>query len=368
MVEQAEAEKIKIRFQPKREHDFATVCKERVDEYFRENHISRHANAAMVFKTLLHFGLLISLYVGILSESFSKPVLLLMCMAMGIIHGLIGVNVGHDALHGAYSSSSRLNKIIGYSYDFVGLSSYVWKISHNFIHHIYTNIPGVDHDIGKEPLLRLSPEDKLYSFHKWQHLYIFPLYCFTGINWIFVSDYAFFFAEMKKRKIPKKDIFAFFFFKVLHVTLFLIIPLVVMTFPWWQILIGFLALQFAGGFTVAVIFQLAHVVDGLEYPQPDAEGLMENQWAEHEMHTTANFATANPFVNYVCGGLNFQIEHHLFPYLCHVHYTAVSPIVRQTAEEFGLPYHENVTFTGAVKSHLRLLKKLGHGQQLVNEQ
>lgn len=350
----------RIKFKPKTKKDFASVCRDRVEAYFSKNRISRHANFSMYLKTFLHFVILAGLYVAILSESFSKPVLLVMCMLMGIIHGLIGVNVGHDALHGAYTSSSSWNKMLGYSFDFVGLSSYVWKVTHNFIHHIYTNIPGVDHDIGKGPILRFSPKDKHYWFHRYQHIYCLPLYCFTGINWVLISDYVFFIDELKKKRVPSKEIFYFFFFKALNLLLFLVIPLVYMTFPWWQIVIGYLALQFAGGFTVALIFQLAHLVEGLDFPEPDSQGLMENQWAEHEMHTTCNFGTRNPIINYVCGGLNFQIEHHLFPYICHVHYTNISPIVKQTAKEFGLPYHENPSGTEAVLSHLRQLKKLGN--------
>lgn len=363
MGQQAVLGEKKIRFRPKRESDFASVCKERVEAYFTTNQISRHANLSMYIKSILHVAILVSLYFTILNESFSKPVLLLCCMAMGVVQGLIGVNISHDALHGAYTSSSRWNKVLGYTFDFVGLSSYVWKITHNFVHHIYTNVPGVDHDIGKGPVLRFSPKDKHYWFHRFQHIYFFPLYCLTGLNWIFFSDYFFLAEEAKKRPIPKQELFWFFCFKVINLVTFIVVPFMVMSFPWWQILIGYLALQFAGGFTVALIFQLAHLVEGLDYPLPDSEGLMENQWAEHEMHTTANFGTRNPLINYVCGGLNFQIEHHLFPYVCHVHYTNISPIVRETAHEFGLPYHENKSGTEAVLSHIRQLKRLGSGYE-----
>lgn len=351
---------VRIRFQPKTENDFATVVKERVDAYFTKNGISRHANGEMLIKSFLHVIVFAGLYFGILSEEFSKPVMLLMAMGIGIMHGFVGVNISHDALHGAYSSNSRINKILGYTFDFVGLSSYVWKVTHNFHHHIYTNIPGVDHDIEQTFLLRFSPKDKHYWFHRYQHWYTFLFYCLTGINWIFYSDYKCFLSDRKKRQTPMGEVIAFFFFKALNFTLFFIIPMIVMTLPWWQILIGYMALQVVGGFVVALIFQLAHMVEGLEYPEPDSQGLMENQWAEHEMLTTCNFATKNWFVNYVCGGLNFQVEHHLFPYVCHVHYTEISPIVKKTALEFGLPYNENPTFTSAVISHLRHLRNLGN--------
>lgn len=354
-------ETVNIRFQPKKENDFATVVKQRVDHYFVEKGISRHANWVMYLKGILLLTVFFGLYFAVLSEEFSKPVMLVMAMIIGALHGFIGTNISHDALHNAYSANSKVNRWLGYSFDFVGLSSYVWKVTHNFHHHIYTNVPGVDHDISHMDLLRFSPKDKHYWFHRYQQYYTFFLYTLTGANWMFYSDYQLFLAERKKRKTPTNEIVLFFFFKALNFTLFFIIPMIVMTLPWWQILIGYIALQLAGGFFISLIFQLAHMVEGLEYPEPDANGVMENQWAAHEMMTTCNFATDNRFINYVCGGLNFQVEHHLFPYICHVHYKAISPIVKQTAHEFGLPYHENPTFTQAIISHFRHLKKLGTG-------
>lgn len=354
-------EVVRIRFQPKADNDFATVVKHRVDAYFAEKGISRHANWEMYGKAFLHVVVFLGLYLGILSEEFSKPVMLIMATIIGIMHGLVGMNISHDALHNAYSSSSRVNKLLGYTYDFVGLSSYVWKVTHNFHHHIYTNVPGVDHDIQQSIFLRFSPKDKHYWFHKYQHFYTFFFYCLTGINWMFFSDYKWMLTERVKRQISTGEMVAFFFFKALNFTLFFIIPMLVMTLPWWQIVIGYLFLQIGGGFFSAILFQLAHMVEGLKYPEPDEDGFMENQWAEHEMFTTCNFGTKNRVLNYVCGGLNFQVEHHLFPYVCHVHYPKISPIVKQTALEFGLPYNENPSFTRAIISHIRHLKKLGSG-------
>jgi len=352
---------VRIRFKPKSENDFATVVKKRVDAYFAEKRISRHANWVMYGKAALHLIVFAALYAAILSEQFSKPAMILMAMVIGILHGWVGVNVTHDALHGAFSSSSKVNKIVGYLFDFCGLSSYVWRDSHNFHHHIYTNVPGIDHDIEQNIFLRFSPTDKHYWFHRYQHYYWPLFYCLTGVNWIFFSDYKWFFAESAKRQMPTNEIVAFFFFKALNFTLFFVIPMLVMTLPWWQIVIGYAALQLAGGFFVALIFQLAHMVEGLEYPEPNTEGLMEHQWAVHEMLTTCNFGTQNGFLNYFCGGLNFQVEHHLFPYVCHVHYSKISPIVKLTALQFGLPYNENPSLMAAIKSHVRHLKKLGQG-------
>ncbi len=341
--------------------DFGAVVKERVHAYFKENNLSRHATPIVHLKTAGLFIALAILYFVILMETVSPPALLGLCVVIGVIQGLIGVNIAHDALHGSYSSRSSINHFLGHAFDLVGPSSLIWKSTHNFNHHIYTNIPGLDHDIDKGAALCLSPKDEPHWYHRFQHLYIGFLYCLTTINWIFYSDYIFFFQERKRKKFPTRTTVEFFLFKALNFVVFIGIPLAVMTLPWWQILLGCFIFQCAGGMTVAIIFQLAHLVEHVEFPEPDPEGLMGNQWADHEMMTTANFGTHNIWLTHIVGGLNFQIEHHLFPYVSHVHYPSIAPIVRKTAKEFGLPYHENPSFFSALGSHLRILKKFGGG-------
>lgn len=352
----------KVKFVGKTQNDFISTVKQRVEKYFIEKKISRYSNMTMYLKSCLLIAVMALLYTVIIFEAASLPILLICSMFLGIISGMIGINISHDALHGSYSSNLLLNRLLGYTYDFVGLSSCVWKITHNYNHHIYTNIAGMDHDIDKAILLRLSSKDMLYRFHYYQNWYIVFLYSLTGINWIYLSDYLYLYREFDKQKIPYSELYIFFFFKILNFIVFLGIPLMVMTIPWWQILIGYLALQMVGGITVALIFQLAHLVENVHFPEPDHQGVIHQQWGIHEMMTTSNFATANPFINYICGGLNFQVEHHLFPYICHVHYKSIAPIVKETAKEFNLPYNENTTVRKALKSHFRLIKRLGRVQ------
>lgn len=358
-INQPNKEERRIKFGPKPPDDFYAVLKERVDQFFRKNSLPRHANGKMILKSIFFITLATALYFILLLNTFNLLGMLATAMLLGITKGMIGVNVSHDALHGSYSSNAVVNRVLGYTYDVLGLSSWVWKITHNYNHHIFTNIHGMDHDIDKAILLRFSPNDKLYPFHYYQNWYIFFLYTLTGLNWIWFSDYAFYFRESKKRLPPSDEAFLFFFFKLLNLLIFVAVPLAVIPLPWWQILIGYACMQMAGGFTVALIFQLAHLVENVDFPEPDKAGVMQNSWGLHEIATTSNFATDNPLINFFCGGLNFQIEHHLFPQVCHIHYRNISKIVRKTIEDYGLPYHENLTFSAAVLSHLRLLKKLG---------
>lgn len=355
-------DKPKIKFLGRKKDDFFSTLKFRVENYFDQNKISRFADWRMYVKTAFWLSAFLILYYLIVAEVFSKPVLLVLCMLIGIVQGYIGVNISHDALHGAYSSNPAINRWLGFTFDLCGLSSYVWKMTHNYRHHIFTNIHGADHDIDKSILLRLAPKDPWYPFHRLQHIYIMFLYGLVGINWVFYSDYAYFFKEYKKGNVPREEIVPFFFFKLLNLSLLIAIPLMVMDITWWQFAIGYFALQFAGGFAVALVFQLAHLVEDVQFPVPDEDGVIHKPWAEHEVETSANFGTNSFWVNWVTGGLNFQIEHHLFPYICHVHYKKISPIVKATAQEFGLPYVENDSVWKAVISHVGHLKHLGQKQ------
>lgn len=348
---------MEIRFVGKEKKEFLKVVKQRVDAFFRSRQISRNATWGMKLKAVILIVLMFATYGLILFEPFPFLVMLPLWGFLGILHGFIGINISHDALHGAFSANPKINQWVGYSYDLVGLSSFVWKQTHNVEHHTYTNIAGHDPDINKPYLLRLSPHDEWHWFHRFQNLYIWLLYGLVGVNWIHYSDYVL--VLRYKDKMTAQDKIAFLGFKILHLLLFVVTPFLVMAAPWWQILIGYMTLQFVGGITVALIFQLAHLVEGVDFPLPDETLLIPEYWGVHEMMTTSNFARENRFLNVILGGLNFQVEHHLFPNVSHSHYYLISPIVKSTAQEFAIPYHEYSSFTEAVKSHYRHLMKMG---------
>lgn len=354
-------EKQKIQFKGPSKDEFLSEVRKRVDEYFITTGNSKNATLLLHFKGLLLFAGFFFFWSALMFGWFPSVPRILIWMLFGINQGLLAMNVGHDALHGSYSSSPTVNRWLGYlSYDLVGLSSLVWKHTHNQGHHTYTNIAGHDPDINKPGLLRLSPHDPLYNAHRYQHWYIWFLYALVGLNWILISDYQFIWNERKA--IPLKDLVPFCVFKAINLSMMLILPLLFSPMAWWQVLIGYLFLQFAGGLTVSIIFQLAHVVENVDFPLPDEEGVIPANWGAHEMRTTSNFAVKSPFVTHLFGGLNFQIEHHLMPKISHGHYRQLSPIVKKTAEEFNLPYHAQPSLGAAVASHARLLKKFGLGK------
>ncbi|MCB0717375.1 MAG: acyl-CoA desaturase [Bacteroidetes bacterium] len=353
----------KIRFKKPDGEAFVADVRRRVAAYFEETGKSDKANAAMVLKTIVLLSLTIGSYVLIMSGLFTPMQMLGLCILLGVGMAGIGFSVAHDALHGAYSNSPFVNRMLGYCFDLVGANGYMWKITHNVIHHTYTNIDGVDEDLTVSPLLRLSPGADRKWYHRYQHLYGFLAYSFATINWVFAKDYQQFMKRdlgpYKDKTHPPKEIAVLIVTKLFCYFYTIVLPLLVLDITWWQFLIGFTAMHLTAGTILGVIFQLAHVVEGPEFPVPDESGRMGAAWIIHEMHTTANFARRNHPLSWYIGGLNYQIEHHLFPQVCSIHYPTISRIVRESAEEHGVPYHYHPTLMAAIKSHYRMLKELG---------
>lgn len=340
------------------------TTRSRVDQYFTDSKISQHANVAMWLKTVIFLSAFGGLYALLLSNAFSVWVMLPLVLALGVLSAFVGFNICHDAIHGSFSSKPAINKIFSSIFHLLGASPYVWTITHNAVHHTYTNIPGHDEDIDVAPgLIRISEDQPVKRIQRFQHWYAFPLYSLASLSWAFRKDYKKFLQQkigQIKVRHPKIEYFNLFFYKGLYYFMFIVLPLLLLDIAWWQLTIGFLAMHIAQGMTMGLVFQLAHVVEDTQYPVPNDDGNIEEAWAEHQMRTTANFATDNRFAAFFLGGLNRQIEHHLFPKVCHIHYGKIAEIVKQTAIEFGIPYIENGTFSGALKSHYRTLKRFGY--------
>ncbi len=350
----------KVKFINTNQSAFYITVRKRVDAYFKENNISIHANGAMWFKAAFFLTGLMVLYTLILFANLSLPVLFLLAVLLGAFGAFVGFNICHDAIHKAFSGNVRVNQLFSFVFNLIGASPYVWNICHNIVHHTYTNIAGHDEDIDVAPgLIRFSDTETVNKLQRYQHFYAFVLYSFSMLSWVFRKDYKKFFQhKIGEHQVvhPRIEYYKLFFYKAIYYFLFIVLPLLVMSVTWWQFLIGFMVMQLSQGLVLGLVFQLAHVVEGTDFPSPNAEGNMEEAWAAHQMRTTANFAGKSKIL---CGGLNRQIEHHLFPKICHIHYPAIGNIVKATAKEFDLPYIESATFTDALQSHYRMLRKLG---------
>jgi linoleoyl-CoA desaturase len=349
--------------QPQADPDFAREVKARVGEYFERNGLSRHANAAMVTKTVVLVVAYLGSYGLIVSGALPLPWMWLLCLVMGVAMAGIGFAVTHDALHGAYSADPRVNRSLGYIFDALGANGYIWKITHNNIHHTYTNIRGYDEDLEVSPIIRLSPYTPYRPVYRFQCVYAFFAYSLTTIFWAFIKDYKYFLKRdlgpYRGKRHPLPEWLVLFAGKALHYLVMIVLPLLVLEITWWQFLIGFLTLHLTAGLILGVVFQLAHVVEPTDHLPEDEVKSIKRCWMEHQMRTTSNFARGNRLLSWYVGGLNYQIEHHLFPKVCHVHYNKLSPIVEELAGKHGLPYNSYATLGQAVRSHYRTLKQFG---------
>lgn len=356
----------KVKFSSASNSQFYATLRSRVNQYFSQHQLSQHANGQMWGKTAFFLAGFAGIYLIIISGLLSSIWLLLpLAAVLGMFSAFVGFNVCHDAMHGALSVNKKVNKLFGFIFNLIGANPYVWSITHNVVHHTYTNIPGHDEDIEVAPgLIRIAEGEKVNPIQRYQHWYAFPLYSLASLSWVFRKDYVKFFQKKigaHQNKHPQVEYFNLFFYKALYYFLFIVLPLLVLDITWWQFLIGFLLLHISEGLTMGLVFQLAHVVEGTNFPVPNETGRVEEAWAEHQMRTTANFATHSKLAAFFLGGLNRQIEHHLFPKVCHIHYGEISVIVKKTALEFDLPYIENKSFLHALHSHFLTLKKLSKG-------
>ena len=363
----------KVKFIDIHKSAFFAITRQRVEAYFQNKGISKHANTAMWGKTVLFLTGYFLLYGLIISNIFGPWIMLVLAMGLGTFAAFIGFNISHDAIHGSFSANKTTNKILSHTFYLVGANPYVWSISHNIVHHTYTNIAGHDEDIEVAPgLIRLDKDEKVNKVQRYQHFYAFFLYGLSSLSWVLRKDYKKFFQKKIGQHTtthhPRIEYFNLFFYKLAYYVMFIVIPIIVLDISWWQVLIGFLVMHIIEGIIIGLVFQLAHVVEETAFTIPNEEGNVEEAWAVHQMQTTANFSRKSWLANYLCGGLNMQIEHHLFPKICHIHYKALSEIVKATAKECNVPYLENTTFFTALQSHYRLLKKMGkedYQQQLL---
>jgi linoleoyl-CoA desaturase len=360
-----------VKFAPRGKESFHEVVKARVNDYFESNNISQHSNSKMVIKTIAMVSMYFVPYAFIVSGLGSISLIafyaLWAVMGLGIIG--IGTSVMHDSNHGAYSENKTVNTMLGGLLNLLGGYAANWRIQHNILHHTYTNIEGLDEDIDPGPAIRMSPDKPLLKYHKYQHIYAWVLYTTMNLFWITTKDYKALFRYekegllIKEKKTLRQALTELTLLKVLYLGYAIMLPLMFAGVAWYHVALGFVMMHMMAGFGLACIFQPAHVVETSDYSQPDDERKMENNWAVHQVMNTADFAPDNKLVSWFIGGLNFQIEHHLFPQICHVHYPAIAKIVKEVAEEHGIPYQVMPTFRNAVYEHGKMLYRLGQTER-----
>lgn len=346
-----------------RNNQFYQSLKVSVDQYFEKKGIRKTGDWRLFIKTFTLVGAAVIMYGSLVFLKMDALPALLTCALLGFTFASIGFSVMHDANHGSYSTRPKLNDMLGLSANALGASSFFWKQKHNIIHHTYTNVDGIDDDIAKSPIIRQCETQKWVPAHKIQHLYLVPVYALSSIFWIFVMDFTKYFTRRiyttEAWKMTLKNHIIFWSTKVAYLIFYIAIPITVWGFGPW--LVGFFVLHAVMGLTLSLVFQLAHVVENTEFENIalDETKHVETAWAEHQLKTTSNFAMGNKVVSWFVGGLNYQIEHHLFPRVSHVHYPAISKIVMQKCAEYNLPYNKYDTMSQALASHFKVMKMLG---------
>ena len=341
---------------------FHTELKKRVQSYFAEAGKPFTGEEKIYTKA----GILAASFLFLFTHLvFFTPAIgwaLLECVLLGFVVAAIGFNIMHDGAHGSFSKYKWLNNVAALSLNILGGSHFMWNMKHNVIHHAYTNIDGVDDDIDIKPWMRMSTTQPKYALHRYQHLYFWFLYAMLYIFWIFILDYQKYFKRkigaMPLKKMSMSDHLVFWSFKLVHLVLFVFLPIyTVGLVPW---LVGFTVFALVAGFTISIVFQLAHTVEHTHFPMPNEEtGKLEDEWAVHQLKTTANFAPHSKLISWFVGGLNYQIEHHLFPKISHIHYPEIRRIIKQTCAEFNVPYIEYPKMRYAIASHVAFLKQMG---------
>jgi linoleoyl-CoA desaturase len=345
----------------KAQSPFFSVLKKRVSNYFSDNNLQPAGNHKLWLKAFVLLFTAIGFYVILVFVTPPTWLAILLCVTLGLNLALIGFNVMHDGGHQSFSKHRWVNTAAAYMLNALGGSAYYWQVKHNINHHTYTNIEGMDSDIDVKPFMRLHEDQPLRPYHRFQHIYWIILYGISYLAWVFYEDFQKYFSGRISVNSPKKKLslaqhFIFWGTKTAYIFIYILLPIYIIGWlPW---LIGFLIITVVCGVIISLVFQLAHVVGSTQFYSTDRTG-PKDDWAVHQVRSTADFATQNKFLHWMLGGLNFQIEHHLFPRISHIHYPAVARYVKQTCREFGIARNEYKTMFSAVISHLKHLYHLG---------
>ena len=341
---------------------FDEILTKRVNNYFRERNISRKAN----FHTWLKISSLIVLWLSTYFLLYTDPSpyiwFVLNYGLLGLLSALVIMNIGHDAAHNALSAKVWVNKVFSYSWNLLGISEYIWRLKHNVSHHYLTNIPGNDMDINQQGIIRLSPQQPLSAYHKYQHIYAPIIYMMFTLYLIFFIE----FKLLKTKKIgsnkvydhSRKQFLLILLTKFIYLLYILIIPAFFLEKTFLEVFFAFLCYHFVAGIFAALTFAPSHHAMGSKYVLPDKDQRIHKSWMKHQIEVTLDYAPLNKFVNWLTGGLNHHVVHHLFPGICHEHYPALTRIIIEEAKKYNITYVRR-TWSEALKGHFQFLKLLG---------
>lgn len=343
-------------------NSFSIELRKKINEYFSKNKIRTTGNTQLYIKTAIIAIVGIATYITLVFYTPPVWISIALCCLLGFNLAAVGFNVMHDGAHGSYSNKKWINDIMANSLNLMGGTSFLWKIKHNVIHHTFTNVEGHDDDIDIKPMMRTNENQKRYWFHRYQHIYWVLLYSITYLFWVFFADFKKYFtrkvADHEIKEIKLKEHIIFWVTKLVYVFLFLVLPAMQVGITYT--IVGYLITAMVCGFVISVVFQLAHIVTETEFPTAEpSTGVIDNEWTIHQLATTANFSTKSKLVSWFVGGLNFQVEHHLFPRISHAHYPALNELLKEVCAKYNVNYIEYPSVLSALRSHVVHLKRVG---------
>lgn len=348
-------------FDPDVQTTFPKVLRRRLDRFLADQGVSPKANAMMWAKIAIGLAILAGCWTALYSFRPGPWVFVALYLLGGMAQTFLLLNIAHDSNHNAISSRPSVNKTLNYVFDVCGISSYMWRILHHRGHHSCVNLQGEDDALSGRGILRLTPHESRKPWHRFQHIYALLVYALFSLDYVFVRDFqCFFFPDheyLKRTRHPLREYVILFAGKIFYFTYMLVLPVWLLAEPIKLVAGAFLLVHLVVGLSVTLVFQTTHTIDSTYFPADRDE--FENG-VYHILATTADYATETPMVSWLAGGLNHHVVHHLCPYVCHTHYVGLTRIVRETAEEFGVPYRQHPTMARAIRHHLILLKQLGN--------
>lgn len=352
-----------IRFEHEADDGFYRVVKQQVNDYFRQTGKSRFADHTILLKAILFGGAIVGSYALILLHPLPLWTLLPLAFVFGVASLLMAINIGHDAAHHVLFRSRFWNDFVqAVSFSVLGVSAYLWQMRHNKSHHIFPNVNGCDIDIDENPFLRLSPNQPWQRHFRFQHLYAPFAYIFVALHTILWQDFVYLFkkqlANMKDITHPPHQYVIFALCKLFYLGAVIAAPMLVLPLSWWQVLLGYLAMQAVASLLFVFLLIGTHFSDATDYPTVDADGSVGRTWAMHNLATACDWSPHNRIAQFFLGGVNAHASHHLFPGVSHAHYRAIARIIKDTAAEFGIRYNK-LTLLGIVRSHFRFLQAMG---------
>lgn len=290
----------------------------------------------------------------------SIPTYLACFIAYGLFTLLFAFNFSHDFSHNTVFKNEKLNNIcFVVIYTLVGAHAAAWKHRHVHSHHYAPNVEDYDSDLKISKLIRVIPDSEYRWYHRFQHLYAPIAYTSYSLFWVFVKDFVILFS--KDEYESKKDFpyhVSFWLQKVIYLLIVLALPIMYGPMHWSLVLLGFLLMHLAQSLFLLFTFFMTHHVESTCYPQTDDKGYIQTSWLMNQIKSSNDMHPFSETANFILGGFNNHIAHHLFPHIHHIHYPKLNVILYEVLRSRNIIPNQT-TYWGGVRSHLRLLKRMG---------